>query len=129
MNWSVRFFYPSVWYKIKQTLLVLLLCLCKSFQRTLSLCFIFTSQKAHFVKASAKVYRISFTTKCFGEYFSKSLYFITQDTTPHTKTKHKSNYKPQDSPYCKTQSKSHPKQQTELKTKITFYKNTVFTSK
>ncbi|WP_278784524.1 hypothetical protein, partial [Prevotella histicola] len=108
---------------------VLLLCLCKSFQRTLSLCFNFTSQKAHFVKASAKVYRISFTTKSFGEYFSKSLYFSLQGTTPYTKTKHKSNYKPQDSPYHKTQSKSHPKQQTELKTKIAFYKNAVFTSK
>ncbi|WP_315330454.1 hypothetical protein, partial [Prevotella histicola] len=68
------------------------------------------AKKTHFVKASAKVYRISFTTKCFGEYFSKSLYFAPQDTTPHTKIKHKSNYKPQDSPYRKTQSKSHPKQ-------------------
>jgi len=26
-----------------------------------------------FCKASAKVYRISFTTKCFEEYFSKNL--------------------------------------------------------
>ena len=58
--------------------------------------------------------------------FQKSLYFAPQDTTPHTKTKHKSNYKPQDSPYRKTQSKSHPKQQTELKTKKSLFTKTQF---
>ena len=72
-NWSVRFFYPSIWYKTKQTLLVLLLCLCKSFQRTLSLTALSNLPGGLFCKASAKVYRISVTTKCFGEYFSKNL--------------------------------------------------------
>ncbi|WP_455098967.1 hypothetical protein, partial [Prevotella histicola] len=104
-------------------------CLCKSFQRTLSLCFIFTSQKAHFVKASAKVYRISFTTKCFQEYFSKSLYFAPQDTTPHTKksikaiTSHKTRH------IAKHKVKATQNNKLSLKQKSLFYKNTVFTSK
>ncbi|MFC2438359.1 MAG: hypothetical protein ACFNS5_07495, partial [Prevotella melaninogenica] len=57
----------------KQTLLVLLLCLCKSFQRTLSLSALSNLPSGLFCKASAKVYRNSFPTKCFKEYFSKNL--------------------------------------------------------
>ena len=59
--------------KIKQTLLVLLLCLCKSFQRTLSLSALSNLPGGLFCKASAKVYRISIPTKCFEDYFSKNL--------------------------------------------------------
>ena len=80
MNWSVRFFYPSIWYKTKQTLLVLLLCLCKSFQRTLSLTALSNSPGGLFCKASAKVYRISFTTKCFEEKLSKNCIFLLYTT-------------------------------------------------
>ena len=75
-NWSVRFFYPSIWYKTKQTLLVLLLCLCKSFQRTLSLYALSNLPSGLFCKANAKVYRISFPTKCFEEYFFKKWTFL-----------------------------------------------------
>ncbi|WP_287341374.1 hypothetical protein, partial [Prevotella sp.] len=54
-------------------LLVLLLCLCKSFQRTLSLSALSNLPSGLFCKASAKVYRISIPTKCFEDYFSKNL--------------------------------------------------------
>ncbi|MFC2438946.1 MAG: hypothetical protein ACFNS5_10560, partial [Prevotella melaninogenica] len=59
----------------KQTLLVLLLCLCKSFQRTLSLSALSNLPSGLFCKASAKVYRISVTTKCFeGKFYQKSVF-------------------------------------------------------
>ena len=67
------FLLPIYLIKIKQTLLVLLLCLCKSFQRTLSLTALSNLPGGLFCKASAKVYRISVTTKCFEEKLSKNL--------------------------------------------------------